>query len=1478
MTSRNIFPGIGLAVPSTCMGPVLDNITVSDITVTNLLTANNVNVTGTITIQNIIESLIIKTDILEEFTPGAGVTINDVLYLTNPSLLASYDVYDTSGTTLRGSVSLRGSSTAYDAALRMTNGPSGAFIFEGATTPYMTLYNDAGVGKMLVDRIAPNASTTVSIDSLVVGYSTAITPGGLRYNSNVLEVCNNLGVWGPTFTAGGSIDITNRIISLAATISATNATFTNLYGDALLGVTAERLVISPTSVLLPGAMRYNAGTMQFSDGTIWKTFASDVYTAGNSITVSGANVISLNGDVFIDSIRGLTTPNTTFISLTSADATVPHTPLQYYASARVGDTARLIFGRGGGTYDSAVIKHNYVGASDTSNSIRMGVVGMDDVFVGYGGGYSSIRQPTIIGAGATIEGNLGYSGGNLSVYAGGSRKNVALIDPTSNAVISDGIITTNNDVTFYPTDVAATDMRYIFSNIINDIGGQTFMIAPWATDGSVYVSTYSPSFVYRSRINGIDATPWASSIGVGGVSGVRHDYVAIGETIATTPVKGSFATDANGLMKSYNGTAWKFLVPMDGTTRMAEANGIVTSASPAYFYPTSAVNTDQDYIFSNVNGGGGQNYVISTRSTGDVAYLTSNTASFAHRARINNAPETAWAITEGTNGVSGVRHNYMVVGSATATTPVLGSFATDVATTSLKYHDGSAWRFLTSQSSTGMIYGDGLISTANPVSFEPTSIVAIDNAFAFRNIAGSGGQTFWIEPRSSLDMVYVTTDAENFEYRGTINGTYPMTWASSAGISGVNGVRFDYMVVGSGLATTPILGSLTTNVASNSLRYYNGATWKQLVGMDPVTKMVEADGMVSGSPEVRFYPTSLTKINSDYVFSNINGIVGGQKYTIGVWESADIVYLTTSSANFTHRATINGNPAYSWVSSLGTNGNEGVMYDYMVVGPNLGTVPVLGALTTDTASSSLRFYNGAAWKQLVGMDAVTRLAEANGMVSASGSMAFRPTSVTALDSRYIFHNINGAGGQSYAIDPWAADNSVYLTTYSNNFVYRGKINNTDSTVWMSSAGVNGASGVRHDYTLIGQTLATTPLLGSFASDTTDSVMKYYNGAMWKYMTPMSTTTKMAECTGIISSTNIINFYPVTNDDTRYIFANASTSGQSYAIDPWAADNSVYLTSYSDNFIFRGKINNTESTVWMSSAGTNGASGVRHDYTLIGQTLATTPLLGSFASDATDNVMKYHNGAEWKYLTPMSTGTRRGEMQGITMTNANFEMRPTASADTTLSIGNDTTSGSNGFEVQVNTSDHTSIRTKKTTASYEHTIGGVLDIPWITLNDSGASAQFLMLTNTFASPPIAGAIRFDGTSMLVYNGVQWSAIPTFATLPAVHYGVWATISCGMSGGVPNHSLIDASNSPTFPYTNTPGVVGVDWIALPAGYSWYFTVTIEQMATGTQSNLRFKVVQGGYYAQIYPNIEGVNTTWAAVTSGQIIISVVGTVYRP
>jgi len=397
----------------------------------------------------------------------------------------------------------------------------------------------------------------------------------------------------------------------------------------------------------------------------------------------------------------------------------------------------------------------------------------------------------------------------------------------------------------------------------------------------------------------------------------------------------------------------------------------------------------------------------------------------------------------------------------------------------------------------------------------------------------------------------------------------------------------------------------------------------------------------------------------------------------------------------------------------------------------------------------------------------------------------------------------------------------------------------------------------------------------------------YNGTAWKFLAPLDETTKLVEANGIESLGNIVNFNPsnTTAANTNFIFSNRSGSGgQEYSIDPWADNNTVYVTSFSDNFIYRGKVNNVGATPFMLSAGVNGVNGVNHDFMLVGSSLATTPVLGSFASDAA-GFLKMYNGSAWKFLTPMDTALQRAEMQGIVMTNNTFEVRPTSAVNvaTKLSIGNNSSTGSSGFEIDLSgTVSDVIVETKKDNAKYRHTIEGAPQ-DWVSLSNTGATYGHMKIGTLSPSVPSAGQFRYwTPTNVLqVYNGTAWLNVYAgpLPTPEVVYYNVFATIQCARVGGNPQHTLLTSTGSPTFPYPTGAGLVGVDWVALPAGWSYFFTVTIQRMSFGTQSLLRFRVTQGGYFAQIYPTLEGTDRPWSDVIdpNGQILISVVGNVYR-
>lgn len=430
MSSRQGFPGIGLATPPNCFGPSLDNITVNTINVSGTLTTNNMTVTGTISAGTIVETIIIQANFFEEYTAGAGLTINSPMYFGRSGVQTRHTVYDTSGSTATGFVNVTGYSPSYASALRYTNTANGAFIFEGSI-PYATIYNDGGVGKMLIDKIAPNATSNVDVSNLVIGFSSTTTPGGLRYNNNNIEVCNNLGVWGPVgdpgtiYTGGANIDVTGGVISLVASPSVTNITTS---GTVSVGT---NLTVTGTSTMT-GQITANGGistTALSSSGAITSLgiinanagISTTTMTASGLITANGgisSTTLSTSGNATIGGTLGVTSTTTLTGALTANGG---------ISATNVGTTGNITVG---GTLTSTGLITANGGISTTS----MSTTGNFTV-----GGTLGVTSTTTLTGALTANGGISTTtvgaSGNITTSASLNSNRLAVTDSTNTANI-----------------------------------------------------------------------------------------------------------------------------------------------------------------------------------------------------------------------------------------------------------------------------------------------------------------------------------------------------------------------------------------------------------------------------------------------------------------------------------------------------------------------------------------------------------------------------------------------------------------------------------------------------------------------------------------------------------------------------------------------------------------------------------------------------------------------------------------------------------------------------------------------------------------------------------------------------------------------------------------------------------------------------------------------------------------------------------
>jgi len=814
MSSRQGFPGVGLMAPSNCFGPTIDSITVNTINVAGTLTTKDMTVTGVISSGTIIETLIIQANIFEEFTSGAGITINSPMYLGRSGIQSRHTVYDVSGSSATGFVNVVGSSSTYDSALRYTNTAAGAFIFESSAIPYMTLYNDAGTGKMLVDKIAPNATTNVNIANIVVGPNTTNTPGSIRYNANTIEVCNNLGVWGPiggggtVYTGGANIDVTGSVISLVASPSVTSITTS---GDVLVGgnlsvtgtstmtgqvnvngglvanaISSTGNISAPTmsttgAVTVGGLLTGSAGlsttTISASGGisstttiTAGTTLSGGSLSITNNGTISGTltvtGTLNANGGISTTTVTASSALNSNRLTVSDTTNTA-NIIMSKLANSGTADSSFNISASRGvvtnntddvvvrmgmyyGTTPAAMIDfHRGGSATDgyisffTNGSRRMTVSNSGNVEINSTGSMVpfSIVDSTLIGGGVKnmimgLSNSLNNSGAIRYSHSGAgflsNRLSLGLVGSEDTlSITGNGFVGIRNNapssaldvtgqirgtsaiiplvlsnVTFSQNSDTPANATYNFFNATpgNQTGGLT--INPWV-DGRCLINLVGNGpHDFRSRINSTDDNIFMQVTN----DGVNHRFMNVSTTLSPTPVLGSFGSDSLGYMRYYTGSIWKFLTPMDLTTRRGEMNGITSNASAfdVILPGTAAVSICP-------NGTATAALTITADSTfagSGFSQIENKAGAFFWQQRIDGNPQYVMTMSN----LGGMLFDYMAVGTSTVVNPGGGQLKYDSSEAALSLYDTIGWKKITAgvvgfirvSFTTGATVGDGI--------------------------------------------------------------------------------------------------------------------------------------------------------------------------------------------------------------------------------------------------------------------------------------------------------------------------------------------------------------------------------------------------------------------------------------------------------------------------------------------------------------------------------------------------------------------------------------------------------------------------------------------------------------------------------------------------------------------------------------------------------------------------------------------------
>ena len=411
---EEIFPGISLGYDPAVRGPTLDGLTVNNFDVSGDLNVGNLFVKGTFTYNNVYASTQVQTDQLSEYNAGAGITVINTMKFTGAGTQSTNQVYNVAGTVLGGVVATIGHSSDYDNTLLYNNqaATAGGFDWSNVNGFLFKTRSNSGLQYLLADNIT-GMTGVVSLTNTVIGDSTFVVAGGIRFRNNLMQYCDSFGTWqtfgsgGGTYVPGNGIDITGNIISLQGTFTVNGVTSTSITCSSLNalnpsnGFVANGLIINNAPNVL-GGMRVNAGTLQFYNGSAWTTLSSSSYVAGSGINITG-NVIAVNQ---IQSLTSMSLNNMTINGIS---------PITYATGVVV---------------DGIVITSNGMVAT---GGLRMS----GNAFQYYAGGWNTVGTALNAGTGINI------SSGNINVN---SSQSLASLTVTNN-VTSDLLTVSNSNNT-----------------------------------------------------------------------------------------------------------------------------------------------------------------------------------------------------------------------------------------------------------------------------------------------------------------------------------------------------------------------------------------------------------------------------------------------------------------------------------------------------------------------------------------------------------------------------------------------------------------------------------------------------------------------------------------------------------------------------------------------------------------------------------------------------------------------------------------------------------------------------------------------------------------------------------------------------------------------------------------------------------------------------------------------------------------------
>lgn len=506
---RNIkSPGLEFGASSQFRSPVPQNLNVSTVGAVEL-GVGDLNVSGTFTFTNVDASLITQTSFLEEFTSGQGIQLVNNLRINNNATFFQIPVWDTSGVALGGTVNIGGYDTSVNNTMPMTNTSSGGISFynSNGVMAYITK-NGADIGTIALDRITSiTPSLGVEAINLVIGTNSGFRPGSIRFNSNVLQYCDNFGTYITLAASGGSSLIAGNGISIVGNTVSLQPTIANLTS------------VSSTDLVAGSVISYSGVTGFLK------------FPSGSSLQLQTST--SINGPTMaIDGAGKLTISPATSVAIGPADIT-----------STVANISTLVLGNAGATANPGGVRYfgdriQYCNASAVWSNIAPDLTSGTNInIVTDGSGNKTINTTNIVTLSANTTSHLLTltNTNNLDSQIFAKLTNSGTSDPSFELVAARGAVTNAQD-----SIVAQLAMRYS-SGVFNS--AVRFHRGAGATDGYMSFSTNNTE---RMRINGSGVVSTVGNMTVGGTLGVTGAATfssILGSTTAATFIN---ATNLNG--------------------------------------------------------------------------------------------------------------------------------------------------------------------------------------------------------------------------------------------------------------------------------------------------------------------------------------------------------------------------------------------------------------------------------------------------------------------------------------------------------------------------------------------------------------------------------------------------------------------------------------------------------------------------------------------------------------------------------------------------------------------------------------------------------------------------------------------------------------------------------------------------------------------------------------------------------------------